>query len=428
MTRSAFLWFALAGCFGSGPTPSPSTAKTIFTAPAPQPNDVCNTSSFIGPVGLFSTMGYAITLPYSPRDSNCGGGTSSGTAVEVTEFALDGSTPNGSMVMNGMAGAADNGSPPPVIVAGQAGPLFAYANPNGGGATVLGPSNTPLMFDTIGQNATVVGLALDPGSPTLYVGAVPTSGGGSTDSDPASPNFPNNGFNMANDGSGALAPIPLPPVSGSLTHVGLPSFDCGLLHDCFTHNMTDLFFLSLPPTPGAYRAGVMDMSFSDPTALNQIDTVSDAGLGSMATVVGLAADDQHLVYAFSNPPQPGCWIFDREIGSTGSSSMMVFASSQLSCMGLAIDSSASFIYFTIVSPVEPQDCGGCQPVIHGDGLGRVSLPPGGNNFESRAFGLTSDFAGPRRVLINGGMIFAVDPLTVVSIPSDALAGAHDFNP
>ena len=65
-------------------------------------------------------------------------------------------------------------------------------------------------------------------------------------------------------------------------------------------------------------------------------------------------------------------------------------------------------------------------LIHGDGIGRVSLD--GMTFESIAFDMKGTYAGPRRVLLDNDSLYAVDPLAIGKIAKSALDGKQEIAP
>lgn len=412
---------ALAACFGEGPTPtSPSEATVVLAEPAG--SATCSGGqTYVGDVAIGLASGYAVAVPYEPR--NCGNGQQNGIAT-ITSFDELGNNPSG---MNlGSAGMTNGAGLPRVATNGS---NVAWAFQGIGGQLTLGPTQTPLMPSGPFQSGAPCGIIVD--ANRVYVAVAAQGGNGGTD--PSSPNYPCCGGGPGGgSGSDTLAWLPIPTTSTPVTPTVVPITDPANLQffsdevsDVLVANSSSLYFIARGDPAAGHQATIGALNRFDLT-VKTLDNISST-LGSVVPV-GFAADDAHVVWAAASPasiasmggPIPGgCWIWSYDLPN--GPSHMLFESSQLSCMGAAIDD--GHVYFTIVRS-EASDCHGCQVPLHGDGLARVAFAD--NAFESIALGISGYGAGPRRVYVLGGQMYAVAPLAIAKIAVSAFTGQIDI--
>ena len=406
----------LAACFGGGAAPKPPSGATlVYQVPIPEKSVACQSSVYVGAVGVADDKGYVVRMPYVPPD-NCNIGTGGMGMTEPTlilSFAKDGSTPGGQPEMGGDLG---NMGVLPAIATRGSDVIYAYTSPSG--QPTLGPAGAPLQPPNTGPSINPSWLWIDTG--TLYAVFSGNQGAGA---DPAGPEFPGGGPQNTTLMSN-LTSIPLPlvmnqPISPSVIANGL--LRCEESKRCVVSTSTGVFWVAEPTSgAGAFvqlhvmpRSGGSDTAYDFPTM----------GPSQILTMVGLDADDTRVVVAFSPSAftiqtlLPGCSIFVSE----GQAPTLAFHSDRFACMDAALD--GDNVYFTIVHG-EPCDCG--QPFeIHGDGIGRISLSDP-TLFESIAVHMVGRNVGPRRVFVDQDGIFAVDPFSIARIDKTALDGKHDF--
>jgi hypothetical protein len=440
--RALAIALVVPACFGKGPLPAqPSEAQVVFVAPSPN-SDPCNSSSYISSVAVTGMQGFATVAPFQPMDSNCMGGPMS-TPIPLMSFRTDGTEPHGQM----MSAAGNSNSSigwPHVAFAPPAMPLWVFLQggmieiSNNGGGQLTGLN---VMTNSGGQPF-ATGVFDDGMNSNVFVGVATVMNGNMTD--PSSPSFPccgNNGQSPMSQFSEILA-VPRANIStmGSFTPTTIstqPFFAGAEMTEWLIGNSHAVFFVTAAMNQSSH-AIIQAMTTDAAQTVQQVETVPAPNDNSMlspnAVPVGLAADETHVVWAFANsvpqsgPVQPGCWIWMHTLsGGLPANGMttLLFHSDKLSCMGAAIDN--GFVYFTIVSS-ENNNCNGpCTEPLHGDGIARVSLAPT-PSFESLAAGFGGYGDGPRRVLIDGQMLYAIDPFAIAKIPTSALADKHDFTP
>jgi hypothetical protein len=401
----------LAGCFGPGPVPAPpSDATIVFVAPAPDANNVCNTSTYVTSLAFGSNSGFAALYPYQPQNNSCNNGNAPSAAIAIRQFPIDGSSPSGQMVA--MAGMSSQQVATPQLALGPTGVVAIFDTPSSRNAVAPGGAVQILQNSgDLGFLAGATGLGVAKQNTGRFL-------------DTASPQYPCCG-SPGNQQTMEGRVDPLGVSSGMLTlGVGMPApLTVGELPDAIASNSATTFYVS-STTPGMF-----DLDEVGSNAPVKIGTVPAT---STNLPVGIAADDMHAAWAFAEsaqapPLQPGCQIWAIDLQAPSPSSRQVFASPNLSCLSLAIDPQA--VYFAIVETVQPPDCGGCNQVLHGLGLGRVDLTTG--MFASIATEFVGAASGPRRVYASPDDptdIFVLDPLVIAKIPKMAFAGRQDIAP
>lgn len=410
---------SLAACYGSGPAPSvPKDATVVFEAPFPAKDQECSDSRYIGPVAIADDKGYAIVLPYQPLQQNCGSQGPSPITLELDSFAKNGATPGGQQV-NGASLEMSMQGEVPWLATDGADVLYSYYD---GGQAVIGPVMVRVSNPA---NATGNGpgaLWIDSGG-ALYGAWGQQQMGGVAD--PDSPQYPGDGSGPSQP-MGELASVPLPlTMNQNVQPAAIASssmLECAESRHCVVTTATGVFFVTAPAVGSTSFAQLHALAKATGT-----DTVLDfpgGGRDSNLTTVGLDSDGTTVVASFAYGPtgqdlRPGCWIY----ASQGDAPTLVFQTTAFSCMDATIDGDS--VYFAIVHG-EGCDCG--PPVlIHGDGIGRVSLSDA-SKFESIAVKMAGIARGPRRVYVDADAIYAVDPLVIARIAKTALDGAHDFTP
>lgn len=418
--RLAIALAPLAACYGGGPAPSmPKDATVVYEAPIAPKGQECSDSSYIGPVAIADDKGYVITLPYEPIQQNCGGQGGQQVPLELQSFAKNGSTPDGDIGMGEPAGMSNQGGPPPGIATQGTEVLYSYYD---GGQGLIGP-----VMARVSNPANVMGNG--PGAPWIDPGGALYGAWGQQQmgsiGDPDSPQYPSNASGQTQP-MGELGSVPLPlTMNQNVQASAIASssmLECAESRHCVVTTGTGVFFVTAP--------AVGSSSFAQLHALAKatgMDTVLDfpgGGRDTNMTTVGLDSDGTTVVasfaYAAVGPDlRPGCFIY----ASQGDAPRLVFQTTAFSCMDAAIDGDS--VYFTIVHG-EGCDCGPAF-LIHGDGIGRVSLSDP-SKFESIAVKMGGIARGPRRVYVDADAIYAVDPLAIARIAKTALDGAHDFTP
>ncbi|HEY1551658.1 MAG TPA: hypothetical protein VGG28_27715 [Kofleriaceae bacterium] len=411
--RRFALAFVLAGCFGEGPVPpTASDAPIVFAAPVPTDSSLtCTNSSYVTSIAFGSDSGYAVLFPYGPQLESCGTVTANAT---VMAFPIDGSAPDGHMI--GTAGMSTQGIPTPQLALGSNGPLWVFDTPGQPTVTnVAEPGGSPLVIAT-GSGTTLGFLAGVAGD------NVATSNGVQA-SDPMSPNYP-----CCTSGNGQQTP------AGELTGftiagtqitatppATLSALSLGELASAIAASSQAIYFIE----PKTSMFGIEAVT---PTATTELATIAQPATGAIP--VGLVADDTHVAWAFAQdaqatPLKPGCAIWATTAG--GSNLAPLFTSTNLSCMGLAIDPDA--VYFAIVEDRQEANCSGCSPYLHGVGIGRVDFQM--HVFSSIAFDVAAIASGPRRVFTSPGDpndLFVADPLAIAKVAKTAFGGRQDIAP
>ena len=419
-----FTLLLLAGCFGGGNKPVPASGITeLYTPPPPSPGEECTTSTFVGAVAFGTTHAFAVSVPYVPSGGNdlncCGSGMCPSPSASLLQvFQFDKLTPGTSMKVGmpqvnvGMMTGSSFGSMVRMVAVGDS-PLYVTPAPSGGMSLLLSTGQTTTGSGPSGGGFFVpAGIVAD--ASTAWVGGWNTN----TFFDPDNPTFACCGPNSVSPTPGTFTKVFLgasPPAPQQMPVS--PTFLCTTTDTCLTANTADLFYVSSDPTGQTY----VDMF--PKTGTLAVDERKLFMLDSSAAPTGLVANDQFLAwvesanYVATIDPQPTC-----EIGAWDLSGLpkRVFSSSSFSCMGAALDGAS--LYFTIVAP-DTSVC--CPHTVDGVGIGRLSLTDGTiETLNLHVMGAV----GPRRVVVDGGNLYIIDPLAVLKLDPHALDGAHDFAP
>ncbi len=410
-----------AGCFGAGPIPpTAADAPIVFGVPIPSADVVCTASTYITSLAFGSDSGYAVLYPYGPEtnDSSCNG-TPSGP-VDVVQFPIDGSFPAGRMVGN--AGAASQQIPTPQIALGSNGPLVWFDM----------PSQPPLTeVVTLGGMPEVLPSNLNLGNLVGASGNFIATASGFQATDPMNPNYPC----CEDNSSGQTPPGELTQytVNGTMvtamTPQTLSAVAIGELASSIATSSSAVFYIQ-PKQPGFGLEAITATGSAELATMSQQDLSMTGGIP-----VGLVADDAHVAWAFAqdaqqSPLASGCQIWatsDAPIAAGSGEIPPIFSSSNLSCMGLALDPDA--VYFAIVDEESEPGCSGCTPELHGVGIGRVDFAM--HMFSSIAFDIAAPSSGPRRIYTSPSDqddVFVLDPLVVAKISKMAFSGRMDIAP
>lgn len=411
MNRASIAAITVAGCFGEGPVPpTAADAPVVFVAPTPGASDVCDHSVYITSLAFGSDSGFAALYPYNPQNGNCNGGAVAGIQVDVRQFPIDGTNPTGKVVGN--AGMASQQIPPPELAIGPMGPFAIFDTPGSpiGSMNAILPGGTPQSLQS-GQVAYLTGVSA--GVSGGFVATITTS----MNQDPVSPAYPSG--NGTNTGTPPQVMSTIYPLAFDGNTISLGSganasaLTPGELASAIVTNSTSVFYVV--SSPGQFTIESVTGGVGS--------TIGTASQGGALVPVGLAADDDHVAWAFAQnaenfPLQLGCQIYATSLATgsgTGSNApnAPLFASQDLSCMGLAIDPQA--VYFAMVETDSLPSCDGCEPVLHGVGIGRVDFH---GMFSSIAVDVQAAASGPRRIFTSPADpddIFVLDPLVVAKI-------------
>jgi hypothetical protein len=141
------------------------------------------------------------------------------------------------------------------------------------------------------------------------------------------------------------------------------------------------------------------------------------GTAQAGTLTGLAADDDYAVWTVSGPPTEGatgCTVFASRADGAPVRIYDGHAASFL-CWGAAVDS--TYAYFTTTQVDQFQDNSTSSQVsMEGVGIGRVPLAGGPPQFVSLA---SPRWYGPRRLKVDSGYVYAIDPSFVARIDKSA---------
>jgi hypothetical protein len=399
---------ALAACFGGGPEPTaPTEAKVVFAVPPADGAIRCNGSAtYISDVALDTDTGYAALVPYIAGD--CPGTQQVDGPESIESFALAG----GSQAMVADLGRVQtNGNAIwPKLAITPSGPLWLYGNDAGN--SLIGSAQGSSSLGLTGQMSLAFAYNLN-----TWVAVGSTMGMGAQPADPGDPRYPCCG---GNDVQALSVTAGLLDVSGSTASV---SATHGFSVQSYPLQNT----LAVDGTGDAYafadNAGGVTLARVDgngtPVA---IDT-------SSSQPVGLAFDSatNALVWSMSPPVfdsassnTPGCSIWRYDLASGGAASIL--STTRFSCMD-AVAGEDGAIYFAII---DADGTDSDHAIVHGDGIGRVSYD--GATFESIALRVSGVAAGPRRIHVQAGTLYVVDPAAVATIDEHALDGAHDYAP
>jgi len=398
--------------------PSPAAdAPIVFGVPIPSADVICTASTYITSLAFGSDSGYAVVYPYGPQndDNDCGTPTEQ---IGVMQFPIDGSLPTGRTVGN--AGMSSPNISTPQLALGSNGPLVWFDM----------ASQSPLTeVVTLGGMPEVLPSNLGLGNLVGASGNFIATASGFQATDPMSPNYPccsDNGNNQAPPGEVAQYTVDGVMVT-LMTPQTVSGIAIGELASSIATNSSAVFYLE-SKQPGF---GLEAFTGSGST---ELATMSQQELSNGTIPVGLVADDAHVAWAFAQdgqqyPLASGCQIWatsDSPIAAGSGALAPIFSSSNLSCMGLALDPQA--VYFAIVDEKSEQGCSGCMS-LHGVGIGRVDFAM--HMFSSIAFDIAAPGSGPRRIYTapsDQDDVFVLDPLVVAKISKMAFSGRMDIAP
>lgn len=197
-----------------------------------------------------------------------------------------------------------------------------------------------------------------------------------------------------------------PALSQQLSVPGGTQFDAGSAAHVLAQNSAEVFWLD---TGRVMRARKSDWATSEGRKL------ADAPQGSL---VGIAADDAHVAWSAASVASgqpPGCWIW--AMPATGAAPSLIH-SGVVMCRGLAIDE--LYAYVAIVDVLSPPqgDPNSAGASLIGTGIMRVPLAGGAPQTVSLQ---SQRWYGPRRVLVDGTYVYAIDPQDVLRFPKTLFA-------
>jgi hypothetical protein len=418
MKRRFFLLLAFAcGCFGEGPTPTQPTGVTIVFYVS-RPEVQCGQlASYIGPVALGDSVGFAAVLPYLPPSSCNNGGSNNGESVAVpvyrfTTMSVAAPEPLETPTQ------ATFGPVPIVVGAHGTDGAWAYLGAQMSGAPPIklgGSVQLDLAAPMTEGTATPAGMVMD-GTHTFVITRDTTA---SVSSDPSYPCCPGNNI------SGPTTSNAWRVTSGAtdyMTAMTSEPFYRESLATPITQNTQSIFFTTRVVEPlGQVKLKKLGKDDPASTVPVEIDAIAQ-GL----VPVGLAANDDGLVVAVSTFSRasflaPRCQII--RYPTTGSMETLLDTDA-FTCQDVAID--ATHAYFAIVSLPMTSNNGGPYG-MRGRGIGRVSLALP-HTVETVDIGIDAQSEGPRRVFLAGDDLFAVTPFEIAKLPTSALAGKTDFSP
>jgi hypothetical protein len=413
MKRFLSLLLLLPACWGDGPTPTFPAGVTIVFHVARKETACNELASYIGDVEIGKDVGYATVLPYTPPQ-NCDNMNGNNQMVPVPVFKFDTKTVKAPEMLDTPT-TAMNGHDPVALGAHDSKGVWAYmgaSNPGPPPIVLAGDVTAMLSPGTTTGTATPAAIVLD----NDYAFVI---GRDMYNSPVSNPQYPccSTGNNTGPTNINAWR------VSGS-TGTSLPMltgepFYVETLATPLVQNTQSLFYTSRATDPVGSPIKIKKVA-KDPVTSAPVELDSLVGL----VPVGLAADDNHVVAAEStfsriSPPSPRCVIVRYPEGGMKETLLNTDA---FACQSVSIDSTHA--YFAIVSVASSGD----QPAgMVGVGIGRVTLTAP-HTIETLDVGTRLQSTGPRRVIVEGDDIFAIDAFNVVKLPKPALASANDFPP
>ncbi len=414
--RVAIVTLALAGCFGAGGVPAaPTKVTTIYAVPAVPASQQCNGSArYIGDVAFGSAHGYLITLPYVPT-TGCGsntGGNQGVAAVELTAFDLTGADLATRSL--GSAGSVGPGTELPRVAVGGDTPAWMFQEAQMNKLTVdLGTVDTQIAITTMMGDGPA-GLAIAPDGST-YVASIARTNGTTNFEDPQ---YPCCGFGLSSVNPPLLSTISrIAPQGTAAVAYGLPlSLFCDSLDSCLAVNTSAVFTMEHVASQGGARVRMFPTTATSAGDVVELGQLTSDELHHMIPV-GMAADDHGVAFAGAQDPTtfgygPGCVIKRYDLDTHVLSTLLTTAS--FWCQDLAVDEHAA--YFTITDVSSNQG----DQRMRGIGIGRVSFD--GATVDTVRLGMEGLTAGPRRVFVAGGFVYAVDPTVIGRIAVDDLTG------
>ena len=405
--RAVALLPVLAGCFGAGDLPTtPALATTLFAATAPSAGQDCNGAKYIGDVAFGATRGFVFELPYFPPDcNNNGGGGGSTSQVVVTSFDLTGN--DLSTTSFGDAGNVGTGMGGPRIAASGDTPTWLFQSQMGLAVTV-GVSPTPIPVETM-MGEGPAGIVIGADGTTLVAARQMTTSF-------EDPQYPCCGSTPASSPSFVAT---IPPAGVASTRLDLMlALACDTLDSCLVANTTSVFVME--HTPSGAQVRTFPKTATTPVEVTPIDQITTA-VFRHAIPVGMAADDTGVVFAISQDPNqpgdgPGCEIRRYDFQTAAVTTLLLTTS--FWCQDVAIDNAAA--YFAITDFIVDGNIR-----MRGLGIGRVGFD---RTVATTRLGMIGATAGPRRVHVDGGFLYAIDPFVIGRIATQDLVGREDIAP
>jgi hypothetical protein len=420
--RRAVAIAVLAGCFGGGPIPLPPSEATVLFG-IPDAGDCAQ----IGYVGDFAIQNDQMLVVVAPDAVICNGQPGQAT---IDQLAIgSAASPVTTVPSQGVQRVAWAGDVPFIAYAPQNGNTASYQLGDGTGSNTFqitippnggAPPNIPVGLVDDGSGLWMVTVAINDGG---------TQGAAFDDSE-----YPNtSAFSNTSQGDGGLLHIDYAGLQSLAIQTDF-GWQYAAMPDCLAQNSTDLFGAtqdrvgSTGPTP-TVTSIVQTPKGSGAGTFSVVATIPNQG--NSVGVVGIAADDQRVVWTVSTDPRAlggSCQVFQHDLSGSGSAADMLLSSDRFQCAGAATD--GSDVYFAIVqsNDIGTGSGGNVNVELRGLGIGRVSLD-GNMTYASIATQITgTPYGGPRRVYIgsDGVSILAGDPHGIGQIQKSAFDGRDDL--
>lgn len=414
MKTLATCLLALAACYGDGPPgQTPGDITVIFHTTIPGSSDYCNNAQYLASVA-FSADGtaYAISMPYRPTDGDCGNngmGGSPGGAAQV--YSGDKMGDPQQSINSFMTPGGGSFGHPQISQFGT----YLYSDLNSGNGLTIGPNGMhPPSPQNVGPGYFPAGF-LDDGT-TMWVAAVQAT----TNSAPEleDPTFP------TSQTQGMAQQMYIARVSrdGSQTAVMAMSPTGVLAVDQMRHaiagNSNNLYFLTID--------GSMLHLYSIPkfsTMASDLVSVWTAPLVANTLPMGIAADDEHVVWSISTNWRTGdlqhtCQIYSLELASGNVTPLL--STSAFSCMDVNLDATSAYFAIGRIEYAPGQTGTG---ELTGKGLGRAGFDGTVATLDMHITGVSR---GPRRVFQDLNHLYFQDPLVFAKIKKVVLDSPLDF--
>jgi len=429
MKRLTLLLVALAGCWDS-PTPELPSGVDVLLSEKPVYNANCGdpAARYIGDVAFGDGYIYAVTYQWqAPTDGDNCGGNQETFDVPVIRRPLPGS---GGQPDTFDAGKSSSGTVSTRVAGSTTRGAWVHT-PNDQSGTIEvsndpGQTVEPLIISTTGLG----GLFLPMGfvADDTYGYLVATTQQMLT-RDVNEPRYP------AGAANGGVQPAPVSLArriewsNNAVVSITMPNgmYSIGdTLKTSLVANTTTLFVAVRDSMDQEGDVEIHSIAKDTPTSTLKLGTVPR----ETGVPVGMSATDTTLAWTVSSfyptngtPPSPRCGVFVRDLAG-GSMAERIYTSFDHNCMDIALDDMHA--YFAITHADKDDSSPGAYG-MRGLGLARVLLAPP-HTFESIDLGIETDFAGPRRVWIDGEYLIAAEPFTVVRIRKNALAGRTELFP
>jgi hypothetical protein len=196
---------------------------------------------------------------------------------------------------------------------------------------------------------------------------------------------------------------------------------CTTVDRCFTGNATSLIYFERPNTTGneLWRLTMLDTASVTKTKIASISNGAEvpAGLDANDTTIALSTSRT----CSTTSSDQTCDVNECNVSVydiAGGTLKTLLSTHEFGCMDAKL--ADGYVYFAII--------GYQQHTEHFTGLGIARVSIADKTFESLDLGMRGDAAGPRRIYIDGGHLFVVDPLVMARIDATELDGKHDFTP